>query len=52
MKASRDLAEGCGVSVGKEDSGMTPLGEQLTPYHISLGDTQHWDSMTPRPGRD
>lgn len=31
MRAPRDAAEGSGVGVGKEDGGVTPSGEQLTP---------------------
>lgn len=36
MRAPRDATEGSGVSAGKEDSGMVPLGEQLTPFPAPL----------------
>lgn len=34
MRVPRDMTEASGVSVGKEESGVTPLGEQLTSSHF------------------
>lgn len=41
MRAPRDTTEGSGVSLGKEDSRMVPLGEQLTTFpHCRLSQCQ------------
>lgn len=34
MRAPRDVTEGPGVSVGKEESGAIPLGEQPAPSSL------------------
>lgn len=34
IRVPRDMTEASGVSVGKEESGVTPLGEQLTSSHF------------------
>lgn len=36
MRAPRDTTEGSGVSVGKEESGAIPSGEQLAPFPASF----------------
>lgn len=41
MRAPQDTTEGSGVSLGKEDGGMVPLGEQLTSFpHCWLSQCQ------------
>lgn len=36
MRAPQDMTEGPGVSVGKEESRVIPLGEQPAPFPTSF----------------
>lgn len=37
MRAPGDVTEGSRVGLQKEDGGVTPLGEQLTPFSSAQG---------------
>lgn len=51
MRAPRDATEGSGVSAGKEDSGMVPLGDAATrAEELATGDAQAARPYKQEPG--